>query len=185
MTLVLGACNTGTGETTTTSETATTSPDSTVATVPSTTTTAEAATTTSGVGTTRPNQDPSTTTVTNPNPPTTSGDPVPPDNQAPLVEITAPDDLSSHQAELNDTATYFGALVTLSVEVSEPDGDNLTLEWFSSDQGYLGASPSFAPFLIVPEGESAQPEITARVTDQWGAVSEDSITITLLVPSDN
>lgn len=109
---------------------------------------------------------------------------MPPDNAAPTVEITAPADQSSHRAELNDSGTHFGAFVTLTADVDEPDGDGLTLEWFSNDQGYLGSSPSFTAFLIVPNGKSAQPVITSRATDQWGSVAEDSIDIVIAVPSD-
>lgn len=101
------------------------------------------------------------------------------------MAITSPGHLSSHQAEFIESEGRFGAYVALSADLSDPDGDPVTLEWFSSDQGFLGTGESLTALLLVPRGDTAQPYITARATDRWGATSETQIQIIVWVPSDS
>ena len=68
--------------------------------------------------------------------------------------------------------------------VSDPDGDGFTVEWFSSDEGFLGTGESLIVVLYTGQFDAAQPHITARATDQWGAVSEDVVQIVVWIPSD-
>jgi len=77
----------------------------------------------------------------------------------------------------------FRAVVSISADASDPDGDPVSIDWYSSAGGYLG-SGEFITASLVTESDSSQPYITARVTDQYGATAEDSIQIIVWVPSD-
>jgi hypothetical protein len=68
--------------------------------------------------------------------------------------------------------------------VSDPDGDPVTVEWISSDEGSLGTGESIVATVHTGEFDAAQPQITARATDQWGAVSEATVQIIVVIPSD-
>ena len=181
--VVLAACNSSEAdETTTTAIAETSTTDSgpgamTTDPIPTTTTTVETTTTTTATEDT-------TITAVNPSPPTTKVDPAPPDNQPPLVEIVSPAHLSSHQAKLIEEENRFGATVSLAAVVSDPDGDEFTVEWFSSDEGFLGTGESLIVVLHTGQFDAAQPHITARATDQWGVVSEDVVQIVVWIPSD-
>lgn len=166
--------------------TPTTNPDSVV-------TTTSNSSTTSIPSTTQPEATSTTTTTTvvvtttsaeNPSPPTTSGEAPPPNNEAPQVEITSPAHLSSHQAEFIQEENRFGATVSLAATVSDPDSDPFTVEWFSSHEGFLGTGESLTVVLHTGQFDSAQPRITARATDKWGAVAESSVQIVVWIPSD-
>ncbi len=157
---------------TTIPETSTASSTTTSTTRPTTTTTTRPTTTTTRPSTTtRPTT--STTTLA-----------IPPDNKPPSIEIISPANLSSHIAVLNTTTQRFGAAVSLSAIVSDPDGDDLTVQWFSSDQGALGTGESIIATLSTGQFDSAQPVITARATDQWGVAAEASVHIIVWIPSD-
>ena len=183
--VVLAACNSSEAdETTTTAIAETSTTDSgpgamTTDPIPTTTTTVETTITTTTTAT-----EDTTITAVNPSPPTTKVDPAPPDNQPPLVEIVSPAHLSSHQAELIEEENRFGATVSLAAVVSDPDGDEFTVEWFSSDQGFLGTGESLIVVLRTGQFDAAQPHITARATDQGGVVSEDVGEIVVWIPSD-
>ncbi len=79
----------------------------------------------------------------------------------------------------------FGAAVSLSAIVSDPNGDPVTVQWISSDEGYLGSGESIIAVLHTGQFDSAQPSITAQATDQWGAHTETSVQIIVWIPSDN
>jgi hypothetical protein len=108
----------------------------------------------------------------------------PSDNQAPTVEITSPENLSSHVAVFDASTRSFGAAVSLSASVSDPDGDRVTVRWFSSDEGYLGTGEQIVAILHTGQSDSAQPRITARATDRWGATTETSVQVSPWVCSD-
>jgi hypothetical protein len=110
---------------------------------------------------------------------------VPHDNQAPSVEITSPENLSSHVAVLDARTRRFGAVVFFSASVSDPNRDRVTVRWFSSDDGYLGSGEQIVAILYTGQSDSAQPRITARATDRWGATTETSVQVSPWICSDN
>ena len=177
---VVSAC-TGAQQATTTTETP---PITSTTANTQTTTTEQSSTTTNPAASTTTIDSTTTTLATNPSPPTTTGEQPPSDNQAPSILITGPAHLSSHQAELNEAGTRFGATVTFTADASDPDGEEFTIEWFSDDEGFLGTGESLTVELHTIHGDSAQPTITARATDKWGTVSDDSIQIIIWIPSD-
>jgi hypothetical protein len=78
----------------------------------------------------------------------------------------------------------FGAAVSLSALVSDPNGDPVTVQWISSDEGYLGSGESIIAVLHTGLYDSAQPRITARVIDQWNTATEATIQVIVWIPSD-
>ena len=108
----------------------------------------------------------------------------PSDNQAPTVEITSPANLSSHVAVFDASTRSFGAAVSLSANVSDSNRDHVTVRWFSSDDGYLGTGESIVATLHTGQSDSAQPFITARATDRWGATTAASVQVSPWNPSD-
>jgi hypothetical protein len=106
------------------------------------------------------------------------------DNKAPTVAITSPANLSSHVASYDSGSKSFSATVSLSADVSDPDRDHVTLQWFSSDGGYLGTGKSIVAKLSTGQSGSSQPWVTARATDRWGAVTETSVQVNCWIPSD-
>lgn len=134
-------------------------------TTPSTTTTSTTSTTTTTTTTT------STTTT------------VPP-SQPPVVTITSPANLTAFTADYSTDDGMFGADVTFTAEVSDPEGDSFTVEWFSSQEGYLGTGETIAARVHTIGSDSSQPFITARAIDSTGAVGEDTIQIIVWIPSD-
>ena len=74
--------------------------------------------------------------------------------------------------------------MSLSAIVSDPDGDDVTVQWISSDEGALGTGESIVAILRTGQFDSAQPRITARATDQWGVATEASVQIIVWIPSD-
>ena len=85
---------------------------------------------------------------------------------------------------LDDSGQRFGAAVSLSAIVSDADGDDVTVKWFSSDEGALGTGESIIVTLRTGQFDSAQPVITARAIDQWGVATEASVQIIVWIPSD-
>lgn len=125
-----------------------------------------------------------TTTVTTrpaPPPPTTLPGATP--NAAPRVSITSPGSGSRYAATYNPADGSFGAVVSFSASVSDPEGDGYTIEWFSSLDGYLGSGASISARLR-PRGDASQPVITAVVTDVTGARGEASVQVVVWIPSD-
>ena len=152
----------------------TSSPPTTMApttTTTTTTTTVPASTTTS-----------TTTSTTVPTPTSTTLAP-PSDNRSPEVTVTAPGNLSSHLAAYDQDSLAFRADVSMSANAVDPDGDEVTIDWYSSLSGYLGTGESITASLVTIS-DSSQPFITARATDPYGATSEDTIQIIVWVPSD-
>ena len=143
----------------------------------STTTTATISTTVPAATTT------STTTSTTVPAPTSTTLAPPSDNRPPEVAITAPGNLSSHLAAYDTDSLAFLAVVSMSASAVDPDGDPVTIDWFSSVSGYLGTGESITASLITIY-DSSQPFITARATDPYGATSEATIQIIVWVPSD-
>ncbi len=187
--LVVGACTsagsdaaptTSSLQTTTTLETTTsTAPTTTVpTTTTSTTTTTLPATTTAGETATTV-----TTVWVDPPPTTSTTTPAPPDNEPPNVEITSPGNLSSHVAAYDPDSGTFRAVVSMSAAISDPDGDRVTIDWFSSLSGYLGTG-EFVTASLTTIYDSSQPFITARATDEHGATAEALIQVIVWVPSD-
>jgi hypothetical protein len=152
-----------------------------------TSTTGPTTTTTSGGSPTTTTSMPTTTsTTTAPSNPTTTTVTVavPPDNKPPTVKIISPANLSSHVAEYDASTGRFGAAVSMSAVVSDPNGDAVTVRWFSSDEGFLGSGESIVATLSTGQFDSAQPRITARATDKWGVATETSVQIIVWIPSD-
>ena len=123
------------------------------------------------------------TSTTTPPPPTSTTLAPPPDNQPPTVTITSPGNLSSHVAAFDRDLLAFRAVVSMSAAASDPNGDPVTVDWYSSLSGYLGTG-EFITASLVTINDSSQPYITARATDIYGAVSEDRIQVIVWVPSD-
>ena len=187
--LLAAACTSSGSEATSTTSTTTTTLEATTSTT--TTTTTAPTTTTSTTTTTAPVTttagDTATTTATtvwvDPPPTTSTTTPAPADNEAPLVEITSPGNLSSHVAAYDPDLNAFRAVVSMSATVSDPDNDRVSVDWFSSLSGYLG-NGEFITASLVTIYDSSQPFVTARATDEHGAVSEHRIQIIVWVPSD-
>jgi hypothetical protein len=99
------------------------------------------------------------------------------------VTITSPGNLSSHVAAFDREVLAFKAVVSMSASASDPDGDPVTIDWYSSLSGYLGTGEYITASLITIF-DSSQPFITARATDPYGATSEDRIQVIVWVPSD-
>ena len=150
--------------TTTTRPTGTTAAPTT--TLPATTTTIPATTTTSAAIT--------TTSA----PPTTVAPSV-----APQVSITTPDSVQRYEATFDAGAGNFGAVVQFAASVSDPDGDAVTVEWYSDLHGFLGTGTSLAVRLSV-DGDTSQPIITAVATDATGATASASQQIIVWILSD-
>jgi hypothetical protein len=74
--------------------------------------------------------------------------------------------------------------VTLVASVSDPDGDITEIEWFSSDQGYLGSGETLTASLSTMGSDAAQPYITVRVTDATGNIAESRTQLIVWLPSD-
>jgi hypothetical protein len=108
----------------------------------------------------------------------------PSNNQAPTVEIISPTNLSSHVAVFDASTRRFGAAVSFSANVSDPNGDHVTVRWFSSDDGYLGTGEQIVAILHTGQSDSAQPRITARATDRWGATTVAFVHVSSWICSD-
>lgn len=198
--LVATACSDDDAETTSTSAPGTPSTATSEAGDPGTTTTADpssASTTTTtrptsappttSTTTTRPTTTTTTTrpttTTTRPTTTTTRGGTADPGDD-PTAAITFPPNLSKHEAAFDPSLRDFVAPVTLQATVSDPDGDIVKIEWFSSDQGYLGEGVELSANLSTLLSDAAQPYITVRVTDSAGNVTEQQIQLILWIPSD-
>lgn len=184
--IIATACTSSSDETTTTTLSETTSTVAALAGLPSTTTTeapatgAPSAATSTTAGTTSSIPRPAGATTTT----TTTTLTAPPGNRPPTVEITAPAHLSLHEASYDPTTGLFGAAVSLSAVADDPDGDAITIDWFSGDEGFLGSGDSIIAVLHTGEFDAAQPTITARARDQWGSAGAATIQIVVVIPSD-
>ncbi len=138
---------------------------------PTTTLAAGATTTTAAPRSTAPS---STTTTTAPRS-TGSGQP-------PTVSITAPGNLTRHQATYRASIDAFAATVTFSAAASDPEGGPVTLQWFGPGGG-LGTGASVTA-TIRTETDVSQPVISVRATDQDGNVAQDAVQIIVWIPSD-
>jgi hypothetical protein len=78
----------------------------------------------------------------------------------------------------------FVAAVTLNASVGDPDGDIAAIEWYSSDEGYLGAGATLDVALSTMGTDVAQPLITVRVIDSFGNMTEQQIQLIVRIPSD-
>ena len=105
-------------------------------------------------------------------------------NEPPEIEIVSPAALSSHTASYDATRKDFGANVALSSIASDPNGDDVTVTWSSSTQGFLGRGESIVAWLSTGKSDASQPVITATATDQWGTASSESVQIIVWIPSD-
>ena len=195
--LIAAACNSSSSETeqdatapsdtmatTTTIQASTTAPpttsSTTTTTAPTTTTLPQTSTTLAPTTTTTTGA----TTTTMPTPSTTSTTTAPPaDNRPPDVSITSPGNLSSHVAAYDPESKTFRAVVSMSATATDPDGDHVKVDWYSSLSGYLGTGPYITASLVTVY-DSSQPYITAKATDEHGAVSEDTIQVIVWIPSD-
>lgn len=176
--LVAAACSPGVEVATRESPPTTTSETPVVAIPETTTTTVATTTTTTAVTTTTTTL--VTTTTTTAAPVTTTRPP----SQPPEVSISQPANLATFQAAYSDTDGLFGADVTFVAEVTDPEGDPVVVDWYSSDEGYLGSGLTITVRIHTLGSDSAQPYITARATDTTGAVGEDTIQIIVWIPSD-
>ncbi len=74
-------------------------------------------------------------------------------------------------------------MVSMSATATDPDGDAVSIDWFSSLSGYLGTGEYITASLVTIY-DSSQPFITARATDEHGDTSEDTIQVIVWIPSD-
>ena len=140
-------------------------------------------TTVSGDATGSSNAKVTTSTVADRSTATTSGSTAtePSGNQPPSALITAPVHLSNHQASFS--GGRFGATINFTSIAVDPDGDSVTVEWFSSLEGFLGTGKNLTTTIHTGASDSSQPFITVRVTDQWGRSSEHQIQVVVWIPS--
>lgn len=107
-----------------------------------------------------------------------------PSGSTPVATILGPDPLTAYQAEYSTEDGMFGAVVSLVADVSDLDGDVVAIEWFSSDEGYLGSGATLSPRIHTIDSDSSQPTLTLRVTDSEGNVVETSVQVIVWIPSD-
>jgi hypothetical protein len=181
--VVAAACTSSSDDTTTTTESAAadgaTEPVATADASGTTTAPAETVTTTTKATTTTR----ATTTTTTKATTTTTTVAVPAGNRAPEVVITSPGNLAAFIAEYRASSGKFGSPVTLTATATDADGDPVTIEWYSSMEGYLGSGTSISVTLHTIDSDSSQPIITARAIDQWGVSSDSSIQVIVWIPS--
>jgi hypothetical protein len=127
---------------------------------------------------------PATTSPTTTTAPTTTVPTTPPGNRAPTIVITAPPNLSMHKASFDPATGRFGATITFSANAADPDGDPVTVRWYSSIEGYLGTGAVLSATIHTVGSDSTQPYVSARATDQWGASTTDVIQIIVWIPSE-
>lgn len=177
---VAAACSGNTSDDATTTSEALTS-TTTPTTAPSTTTTMARTTTTASPSTTTTSSTEPSTTTTSTSTTTTT---IPPDNDAPVVEITAPANLSAHIAAFDPNRNDFGTVIALTAKADDPDGDPVDLRWSASGSGNLGTGESIDAWISTHGSDASQPVITATATDQWGVETSASIQIIVWIPSD-
>lgn len=164
--------------TTTAATTSSTAPPPTTTTSSTTTTVAAVSTTSTSTTTTTV---PVTTTTTVPPTTTTS---IVPTGAPPRGEITFPATLTLHDAAYDPNLGDFVAVVDLQASGTDPDGDAITYEWYSSDQGYLGTGEQLSAALSTMGSDAAQPVITLVMTDGNGNVTETQIQLIVWIPSE-
>ncbi len=134
--------------------------------------------------TTRPPRTTPTTTATPPpTAPTPTTTPGVEPNNPPVVTIGPPEPLQRFEAFFNPNTNRFAASVPLVANVTDPEGDAYSVDWFSSMDGYLGTGQSITATLH-PDLDVSQPVITARATDATGAVGEFSLQVIVWIRSD-
>jgi len=79
----------------------------------------------------------------------------------------------------------FGAYVSLSAVVSDPNGDPVTVTWKSNTSGSLGSGESLIAWISTNGSDAAQPVITATATDSNGATTTAIVQIIVWIPSDS
>ena len=151
-------------------------------TTPAPTTTTTLTESTTSTSTTTPATTPTAAPTTVPAPTSTTLTP-PSGNHPPKVTITSPGNLSSHVAAYDPDSLAFRAVVSMSAKATDPDGDPVAVDWYSSLSGYLGTG-EFISASLTTIHDSSQPFITARATDPYGATSEATIQVIVWVPSD-
>jgi len=181
--VVAAACTSSSDDdtTTTTADTAATEPAPTADASGTTTAPAETVTTTTRAPTTTTTR--ATTTTTTKATTTTTTIAVPAGNRAPEVVITSPGNLAAFIAEYIASSGKFGSPVTLTATATDADGDPVTIEWYSSMEGYLGSGDSISVMLHTIDSDSSQPVITARAIDRWGVSSDASVQVIVWIPS--
>jgi hypothetical protein len=110
-------------------------------------------------------------------------------NHVPTASIDSPRQGTADQyltGALDTTADPpgFGSWVAFAGTASDPDGDAITVEWFSSVEGPIGTGEEIGPIWFHVEGDSETRTITMRVTDAWGAWIEVTRQINIFIPSD-
>ena len=155
----------------TTTSVATASTTSTTVPTTTTTTVLTSSTTTTTVASTTTTTRPTTTTVVR-------------TGAAPDGTITFPPALTSHAAAYDASLGDFVAYVPLEANGSDPDGDEVTYEWYSSDQGYLGSGSKLTVPLSTMGSDAAQPFITVVMTDGHGNRTEKRIQLIVWIPSE-
>jgi hypothetical protein len=100
------------------------------------------------------------------------------------VSISSPANLSQHKASYDATTGRFGAAITFTALANDTDGDPVTVQWYSSLEGYLGAGATLTATIYTQGSDSTQPFITARATDQWGVEATATIQIIVWIPSE-
>ena len=104
-------------------------------------------------------------------------------NSIPTGEIVVPADGASVTAAFDTGLGEFAGHVRLRARAQDPDGDSVSIDWISSDDGPLGTGAVVDAVLTLGGSDSAQPVITARFTDSRGAVYERSIRLIVSIPS--
>jgi len=94
----------------------------------------------------------------------------PPVNEAPVVEI------SGGNLIIVDTDAAPGESVSLSATASDSDGTIVSTEWLVGGQV---AGSGLSINLLLPDGDTL---VTFRATDNLGAISTASVTVTVLPP---
>ncbi len=151
-------------------------------TLPATTSTAPAARDTTTTSSTTSTSTTTTTTTTAQADNTSTTTSRPPRGRAPSISITAPGNLSRHQASYDAGLDAFAAQVSFSAIASDPEGGQVTIEWFSGGAA-LGTGPNVTATMRT-SGDVSQLVVIARATDEEGNVAEASVQIIVWIPSD-
>jgi hypothetical protein len=108
-------------------------------------------------------------------------------DQPPEAQILEPQDGARFPTDVNtyDTDGFYTTIGLVGNATDEKDGSSeLTVEWFSDVEGFLGSGLRTAPQLHTGGRESERVhKITLRVTDSAGNRVEDTITVIIEPPS--
>jgi len=97
---------------------------------------------------------------------------------APVLEITSPVHLSSHEASYDAAAGLFGATVGLSADVAG-FGPDVGVAWISSEEGFLGFGESITADLHIKVYDSAQHTITVLAFQGAGVIRSDRVELNI------